>query len=61
MLDNKNLFYLWYMEAKKNNNISINYNMGVNLNKNICNIILKLIFCRIKTLFLINVFNDFEV
>ena len=33
MLDNKNLFYLWYMEAKKNNNISINYNMGVNYNE----------------------------
>ena len=33
MLDNKNLFYLWYMEAKKNNNISINYNMGKNYNE----------------------------
>jgi len=33
MLDNKNLFYLWYMEAKKNNNISINYNMGDNYNE----------------------------
>ena len=33
MLDNKNLFYLWYMEAKENNNISINYNMGNNYNE----------------------------
>jgi hypothetical protein len=33
MLDNKNLFYLWYMEAKKNNNISINYNMGNKYNE----------------------------
>ena len=33
MLDNKNLFYLWYMEAKKNNNISINYNIDDNYNE----------------------------
>ena len=33
ILDNKNLYYLWYMEAKKNNNISINYNMGDNYNE----------------------------
>jgi hypothetical protein len=33
LLDNKNLFYLWYMEAKKNNNISINYNMGNKYNE----------------------------
>jgi len=33
LLDNKNLFYLWYMEAKQNNNISINYNMDDNYNE----------------------------
>ena len=33
LLDNKNLFYLWYMEAKENNNISINYNMGDKYNE----------------------------
>ena len=30
LLDNKNLFYLWYMEAKKRNNKSLNYKMGKN-------------------------------
>ena len=33
MIDNKSIFYFWYMEAKKNNNISINYNMGDNYNE----------------------------
>jgi hypothetical protein len=31
MIDKKDMRYLWYMEAKKKNNISLNYNIGKNL------------------------------
>ena len=33
MLDNKNITYLWYMEAKKKKNKSINYHIGNNYNE----------------------------
>ena len=33
MIDKKDMRYLWYMEAKKKNNISLNYNIGKNLDE----------------------------
>ena len=33
MLNNKNITYLWYMEAKKRKNKSINYNIGKKYNE----------------------------
>ena len=33
MLDNKNIYYLWYNIAKKKKNKSINYKIGNNYNE----------------------------